>query len=172
MRVKEKLKKKDKTDQSENSKISEKLTADEKADIKNPLWTTKAFEFFGNPLFVSKNIKMDRKQTVLNSKKPFQKVIVHDLEVNQNTQNNTTGVVIKESSKWYKLIEFYKYKNSVYPRKTKIYVKNHRKDNWKKINKQCVLPLFLNLTQGLNINLFCICLFDYVISCLFIFICT
>jgi hypothetical protein len=101
------------------------------------LWQVKANELFNNPLFVSKNVIESRQQTVLNSKATFEKVITQDLEVQLEQVDQPLR------HEWFKLIEFYKFKESVYPRKTLIYKKESINGEWVNIEKSCSLPLFL-----------------------------
>ena len=106
------------------------------------LWKIEANKLLNNALFVTKNIVESRQQTVLNSKSYYKKVIARDLEVQLETPNESP------SHQWFKLVEFYKYKESVYPRKTLIYKKEEQNGEWKDVKKDCSLPMFINAPEG------------------------
>jgi hypothetical protein len=106
------------------------------------LWQIRANKLLSNPLFVSRNIIESRQQTILNSKSFFKKVISRDLEVQLESPNQPVG------QEWFKLVEFYKFKESVYPRKTLIYKKDSPEGEWLSVDKQCTLPLFLETPEG------------------------
>ena len=112
---------------------------------KQNLWQIKATELLQNPVFRAERIVANRKQIVYDSKKAYKKTIIHDLEA--RGKNNL--------EKWYKIIEFYKYKDSVYPRKSLMFVKLTRKAEWQPIERNCTMPLFLKEDSGDLICYFC-----------------
>lgn len=134
--------------QEDNDQIDEATGENEDTEPKDEpvsadqLWQIKANELFDNPLFVSRNIVESRQQTVLDSKATFKKVITRDIEVKLERENESP------SHQWFKLIEFYKYKESVYPRKTLVYKKDSESAEWVNTEKSCSLPLFLETPKS------------------------